>query len=236
MKLKNPLIKATLIRRYKRFLADVTLDSGEQITVHTANTGTMMGCSEPGSTVWLSDSKNPKRKYQFSWEVTKTPEGVMVGINTMMSNHLVKEGVENGVITELSGYDNIRQEVTYGNENSRVDLLLENLSGTQKCYVEVKNVTAIVDEMAIFPDAKTLRGVKHLRELISMVNCKHRAVIFFCVQRSDGSSMRPADEIDPVYGKVLREAINSGVEAIAYSAIVTISDIKLQTKIPVILP
>lgn len=235
MLFKKNLIKAKLIKRYKRFLADVELESGEEITIHTANTGTMMGCSDAGSTVWISDSMNPKRKYLYSWEITETSKSVLVGINTWLANSLVREGVENGVITELSGYDVIQQEVTYGKEKSRIDLLLSNSSDNKKCYVEVKNVTAVVDGMSIFPDAKSIRGVKHLRELMYMVDCGHQAVLCFCVQRCDSDSVRPADEIDPLYGETLRVAAKHGVNVIAYEANVTISGIELHKSLPIVL-
>ena len=234
MKFKTPLIKATLIKRYKRFLADVSLESGEIITIHTANTGTMLGCSAPGSTVWISDSQNPKRKCRYSWELTELEQGALVGINTMLSNHLVKEGIENSVIKELQGFDVIRSEVQYGSENSRIDLLLENESKVEKCYVEVKNVTAVIDGMALFPDAVSKRGAKHLRELIEMVNEGYRAVMCFCVQREDASVVRPADEIDKVYGETLRHALDCGVEAIAYMADLSVCGIKLVRGLPVV--
>ena len=234
MKFKTPLIKATLIKRYKRFLADVSLESGEIITIHTANTGTMLGCSAPGSTVWISDSRNPKRKCRYSWELTVLEQGALVGINTMLSNHLVREGIVDGAIKELQGYDVIRPEVRYGLENSRIDLLLENDGSDEKCYVEVKNVTAVIDGMALFPDAVSKRGAKHLRELIEMVNDGHRAVICFCVQREDASAVRPADEIDRVYGETLRHALDCGVEAIAYMAKLSISGIELVNGLPVV--
>lgn len=235
MLFKPPLFKAKLIRRYKRFLADVRLESGDEVTVHTANTGSMMGCSEPGSWIWLSDSGNPKRKYLYSWEITETVDGVLVGINTWLANHLVKDAIENGVIVELNGYKNIRQEVPYGRERSRIDLLLENPELEKKCYVEVKNVTAVVNETAIFPDAVSTRGAKHLRELMSMINDNHRAVLVFCVQRNDAISVRPADEIDPDYGKALRDAVDHGVEVYAYRADVTPLEITLQKRLPLVL-
>ncbi len=235
MRFKEPLIKATLIRRYKRFLVDVKLKDGSLLTAHTANTGRMMGCSEPNSCVWLSDSKNIKRKYRHSLEITKTINEVNVGVNTSLANLLAKEAIENGCAGQLQGYDNIRTEVVYGNENSRIDLLLEKGDSNSKCYIEVKNVTAVSGNTAIFPDAVTARGVKHLRELTAIVN-QNRCVMFFCVQRNDAVAMRPADEIDPVYGQAMRKAADAGVEMIAYKAKVTPTEIILQTQIPVILP
>ncbi len=240
MKFDYPLVKGTLIKRYKRFLADMTLENGEQITAHTPNTGSMKGCSEPGSTVWLRDTKNPDRKYPLSWEMVETKPNVLVGINTILSNSLVAEAIENGIITELQDYDLIRREVKYGEENSRIDLLLidEKKESENKpdCYVEVKNVTLVEDETALFPDAVTKRGSKHLRELQAMVKQGKRAVIFYCIQRDDVREFRPADDIDPEYGQLLREAIKSGVEALAYSAKISPQGIELITNVPVTCP
>lgn len=237
MEFPQPLIAGRLIRRYKRFLADVRLVSGEVITAHTANTGAMAGCSEPGSRVWLSLSENPKRKYPHSWEVVEAAPGVLCGINTLLSNRLVEEAIAAGRVAELQGYAHIRREVPYGNERSRIDLLLEPADSVNvsPCYVEVKNVTLADDGVGLFPDAVTARGTKHLRELIGVVEQGARAVIFYCVQRNDCSAFRPADMIDPVYGKTLREALGQGVEALAYQAEVSTSDILLSKSMPVCL-
>ena len=235
MEFESPLIRGTLIKRYKRFLADVTLENGDQITAHTPNTGSMKGCSEPGSTVWLRDTKNPDRKYPLSWEMVEAKLGVLVGINTHLSNSLVAEAIENGTITELQNYDLIRREVKYGEENSRIDLLLE-AAKKPDCYVEVKNVTLVEGDIAYFPDAVTKRGSKHLRELQAMVKQGKRAVIFYCIQREDVKEIRPADDIDPEYGRLLREAISSGVEALAYTAKISPQGIELITNVPVTCP
>jgi len=229
------LVQGILIRRYKRFLADVELENGSLVTAHTPNTGSMKGCSTPGSPVWLIDSGNPDRKYPLSWELVEAAPGVLVGINTSLPNKLVREGIEQGVVSELQGYENIRSEVRYGNEKSRIDLLLENGPGGM-CYVEVKNVTMVENNIGFFPDAVSERGTKHLRELIGVVKEGHRGVIFYCVQRSDAEQIRPADLIDPVYGKTLRQAISAGVEAIAYQATVTTSAVCLHNRLPVICP
>lgn len=243
MEFSSKLIKGTLIRRHSRFLADVELESGKFITAHTSNTGAMLGCKEPGSTVWLSNSKNPKRKYLYTWEIIETRSGedvIPVGINTMLSNHLVKEAIENGTIVELQGYQNIRSEVKYGAENSRIDLLLENTNENSQvvspCYVEVKNVTLVNNNIAYFPDAVSKRGTKHLRELADVVRQGGRAVIFYCAQRSDAQHFRPADDIDPEYGRQLRQSIDLGVEAIAYQAKVSEKSIQLEKKLPVFVP
>lgn len=237
MKYTPPLQSATLIRRYKRFLADVKMPTGETITVHTPNTGAMTGCAEPGSTVWLRDVDNPKRKYRFSWEMTKNLSGVMVGVHTGITNALVAEAIESGVVDELQGYSRLRQEVKYGEEGSRIDLLLEQDEDVRDCYVEIKNVTTCDDlGYGFFPDAVSTRASKHLRELMSMVEKGQRAVIFFCVQRGDVSRVRPADEIDAVYGETLRQAIAAGVEAMAYRARVTPGEVVLEKALPVICP
>ena len=233
MEFITPLIEATLLRRYKRFLADVRLDDGEVLTVHTANTGSMLGCAEPGSRVWLSRSESTTRKYPYSWEITKTAAGVLVGINTALPNPLVREAIEAGVIDELQGYASLRGEVAFGNERSRIDWLLED-DGKCACYVEVKNVTAAVANTAIFPDAVSARGTKHLRELMGVVAAGQRGVLCFCVQRGDVAGVRPADEIDVVYGKTLREAVQNGVEVIAYQAEVTPAGIALKHSLPVV--
>jgi sugar fermentation stimulation protein A len=234
MEFKTPLIEATLLRRYKRFLADVRLADGEVITVHTANTGSMLGCSEPGSRVWLSRSESTTRKYPYSWEITETAAGVLVGINTALPNSLVREAIEAGAIGELQGYRSLRGEVPFGAERSRIDWLLQDDGEKADCYVEVKNVTAAVADTAIFPDAVSARGAKHLRELIGVVATGHRGVLCFCVQRGDVTAVRPADEIDPVYGETLRRALHSGVEVIAYQAEVSTFGIVLQRCLPVV--
>lgn len=234
MQYSSPLIAATLIRRYKRFLADVELAPGEIITVHSPNTGSMLGCAETGMRVWIRDTENPKRKYRYAWELSENAEGVLININTILSNKLVREGIESGRVTELAGYTEIKAEAAYGAQGSRIDLLLSNDSG--RCYVEVKNVTArIQGEMAIFPDAVTSRGVKHLQELMHMRELGHRAVIFFCVSRDDVRRMRPAYEIDPLYAETLKKAVDKGVEALAYVIQVNDSGIILAQSIPVVI-
>ena len=233
MKFSQKLLKGTLLRRYKRFLADVELENGELVTAHTANTGSMQGCCEPGSPVWLSQSDNPKRKYPLSWEIVGVNRTTLVGINTGLPNQLVGEAIENGVIEELQGYANMRKEVRYGEENSRIDILLED-EEKGLCYIEVKNVTLVKNGHAFFPDAVSSRGAKHLRELIAMKKAGHRSVIFFCVQREDADDVAPADQIDPLYGETLREAIGNEVEALAYRATVSPEEISLQTKLAVI--
>ena len=234
MKYSSELIPATLIRRYKRFLADVVLEGGdgEVVTVHTPNTGAMLGCAQPGSRVWLRDSGNPDRKYRLGWEVSTSDTGALVGVNTHLANQLVREGIESGVITELQGYQSIRQEVRYGMENSRIDLLLEHLA-RPACYLEIKNVTLLREEgAAAFPDAVSQRGTRHLRELIHLVQQGYRAVLLFCVQRGDARVMEAARDIDTIYADTLKTAVEHGVEVLAYQAHVTPSAIHLQTRLP----
>lgn len=235
MQYSSQLIPATLLRRYKRFLADVELADGSVITVHSPNTGSMQGCADPGMRVWIRDTNNPKRKYRYAWELSQTESGTLININTILTNHLVREGVERGVVGELQGYDAIRSEVAYGVQRSRIDLLLEREQ--QRCYVEVKNVTALEGEdIAIFPDAVTARGAKHLEELMHMVAQGQRAVIFFCVSRDDVAEVRPADAIDPHYGRTLRQALAQGVEALAYRVAVKGQAIELDRSLPVVCP
>ena len=231
MKLPQPLYQGKLIRRYQRFLADVELEDGTLVTAHTPNTGSMMGCALPGSRVLLSKSCNLGRKYPHSWELVHA-DGVWVGINTQLPNLLVREGIEDGTIAELAGYLQIRSEVPYGS-GSRIDLLLSGERGS--CYVEVKNVTLVQGGCALFPDAVTARGQKHLRELMEVVRLGHRGVNLFVVQRGDGDSVSPADAIDPAYGALLREVARNGVEALAYRASVTRDEVRLERSLPVLL-
>ncbi len=237
MKFCPPLQPAILIRRYKRFLADVLLPNGDEITVHTPNTGAMTGCAEPGSTVYLRDVDNPKRKYRYSWEMTENSRGVMVGVHTGITNQLVREAIEGGVVSELQGYQSIRQEVKYGEEGSRIDLLLEGRADDRDCYVEIKNVTACDEQgYGYFPDAVSSRATKHLRELMGVVKRGGRGVIFFCVQRADVTGIRPADEVDPLYGETLRQAMDCGVEALAYRALVAPEEVILDARLTLTCP
>ena len=235
MKFAAPLIEGRLIRRYKRFLADVELARGGTITAACPNTGSLMGCADAGNRVWLSESDSPTRKYRHTWEMVEAG-GVIVGINTSLPNRLVREAIEAGVVSELAGYRTIRSEVAFGEEGSRIDLVLER-PGRKACYVEVKNVTAAVScGVALFPDSVSERGAKHLRELMRLKARGLRPIQFYCVQRGDVNEVRPADAIDPVYGKTLREAIAAGVEVLAYRAMVTPHSIALIERIPVRCP
>ena len=228
------LFNAQLIQRYKRFLADVILPNGETITLHCPNTGSMKNCIQPMSTCWYSTSTSLTRKYPNTLEIVTTPNGDLAGINTSRSNTLVEVAIHTGVISELQGYDHVRREVVYGSEKSRVDFVLGR--GDEKCFVEVKNVTLMEAKgQGLFPDAVSERGTKHLRELMQMVREGYRAVLLFCVQHTGIESVEPADAIDPLYGKTLREAIANGVEVIAYGAEIEpeLSRIVLQKKLAV---
>jgi sugar fermentation stimulation protein A len=231
---KRQLVEGRLIRRYKRFLADIQLPDSV-ITAACPNTGSLMGCCDAGSRVWLSESDNAARKYRHTWEIVEVGE-VMVGINTGLPNALVGEAIGDGTIGELSGYASMRREVAFGEERSRVDWLLE-APGRAPCYVEVKNVTAAASKgVALFPDCVSERGSKHLRELIRLKAHGLRPVQLYCVQRGDVREVRPADGIDHVYGRTLREAIAAGVEVLAYRARVSPTEIRLAERIPVVCP
>ena len=234
MKFEQQLIEGRLIRRYKRFLADVQLP-GEVVTASCPNTGAMLGCADAGNRVWLSEHDTATRKYRHTWQIVEAGD-VMVGINTGLPNKLVEEAIVGGVIPELGGYAALRREVGYGHEGSRVDFVLEG--GRRKaCYLEVKNVTAAVKNgVALFPDCVSERGARHLRELMRMKASGLRPVQLYCVQRADVGEVRPADDIDAEYGRTLREAIGAGVEVLAYRANVTPAEIRLETKIPVVCP
>lgn len=236
----QPLEEATLIRRYKRFLADVQLADGSEITLHCPNTGSMKNCQEPGSRVWYTDSKNPKRKYSCTWQIVEVANTHLVGINTGLANGLVAEAIAANVIAQLPGDAQISREVSYGEQGSRIDLLLHYPATDAEagCYVEVKNVSLGLGEgLGVFPDAVTTRGQKHLQELMAVRKAGHRAVLFFCVQHSGIDRVAAADDIDPVYGELLREAASQGVEVLAYRAGFDVgnSSISLQTELPVLL-
>jgi sugar fermentation stimulation protein A len=231
MEFHPPLQSATLIKRYKRFLADVTLDDGSITTIHCANTGAMTGCAEPGDTVWYSTSDNPKRKYPCSWELTETAKGHRICVNTARANQLVIEAITQQTIPELLGYETLRAEVKYGQENSRIDILLQN-DGRPDCYIEVKSVTLLSENgQGFFPDTQTVRGQKHLRELTEMAQQGARAVLFYSVQHSGIENVSPAHHIDPTYSTLLKQAIAAGVEVICYQATLTHKSLKLDNPI-----
>ncbi len=218
-----PVIFGTLIKRYKRFLADVELEDGSVITAHCPNTGRMTTCAEPGWKVALSDSNNPKRKYRFTWELVHNGS-CWICVNTGRANEMAFEAVSKGWIPELSGYDEVIREQKFG--NSRFDLLLKK--GEELCYVEVKNVTLLADDGTYaFPDAVTERGRKHLNELIDVIKAGHRAAMLFVIPRSDGTTFRAAAEVDPAYADALKEAGASGVELHAWQAEVSPEEVRV---------
>jgi sugar fermentation stimulation protein A len=223
------LICGTLIRRYKRFLADVRLDNGDTVTAHCPNTGSMKGCSEPGRTVYLSSHNNPKRKLKYTWELIEMPAS-LVGVNTLVPNRLVFESIKFGQIPELAGYDSLETEVSIGN-HSRIDLMISGCA-RQPCYVEVKNCTLVSDGMAYFPDAVTARGLKHIREMLRLKAAGFRTVMFYFIQRMDADVFKPADHIDAAYGRELRRAAKEGLEILAYDVLIDFKHIRLHRNIP----
>ncbi|MEW5250152.1 DNA/RNA nuclease SfsA [Microbulbifer discodermiae] len=234
MQFNPPLQRGTLIRRYKRFLADIETESGDLLTIHCPNTGSMKNCWVENSPCWYSDSGNPKRKYRHTLEITTTPEGARAGVNTGRANALVAEAIENGMVTELQGYTGLRREVRYGDENSRIDLLLSGQEGD--CYVEVKNVTLAEGASGSFPDAVSSRGARHLRELHKLVDRGVRAVLFYCVQHTGIETVAAAREIDPEYAETLDRAVAAGVEVLAYRATVGANEIRLTEPLPFLQP
>lgn len=230
-----PLVRGRLVRRYKRFLADVVLETGEAVTAACPNTGSMLGLAEPGSVVWLSISDSPLRKLRHTWELLELENRALVGINTGRPNRIVEAAVAAGLVPELAGYDRIRREVRYG-ERSRVDLLLE-AEGRPPCYVEIKNVhLSRRPGLAEFPDCVTARGARHLAELAAVAASGARAVMFYFVQRDDAKAFALAQEIDPAYVAAHAVARAAGVESIAYCCRLTPETISLDRQLPIIDP
>lgn len=225
----SPLIEGKLIKRYKRFFADVELANGDIVTAHCANTGSMKTCGQPGDTVFVLHAPSPTRKLAYTWELTKTPKG-FIGVNTSRPNHIVAKAIENQKIVELVGYSEMEQEVKYG-ANSRIDILL-SCPKKGHCYVEVKNTTLLEGDVVLFPDAVSSRGLKHLQELSQMVKEGHRAVMFYLVNRAEGSHFTPASKIDPAYSKGLKEAVKAGVEILAYRANHSLTGISIGQPLP----
>ncbi|MCH8504765.1 MAG: DNA/RNA nuclease SfsA [Ectothiorhodospiraceae bacterium] len=237
MEFPDRLIPGTLRRRYQRFLADVVLEDGTPVTAHCPNTGSMIGGCTPGSRVWLSPSRDPRRRTRFTWELVELAEGVLVGVNTGRSNALVREAIEAGMLPALQRYPVIRAEARVPDTRSRLDFRLSTMDGAGACFVEVKNVTAAVEGgVALFPDAVSVRGTRHLREMGKLVERGVPAVLVFAVQRADVREVRPADEIDPDYGTALREVIGKGVVVEARRASVSQQGIRLDARIPVACP
>ena len=229
MRFPRPLARGTLIRRYKRFLADVRLEDGREVVAHCANPGAMLGVADPGLAVWLLESVDPKRKLGWSWELVRT-EGTLLGVNTAAPNRLVPEALARGAIPELRGYDTVRREVPYG-EASRVDLLL-SAPGRPICYVEIKNVHLRRGGRAEFPDCVTARGARHMAELARMARAGHRAVVLYVVQRGDCRAFRVAGDLDPAYNRAFEAAREAGVEALCYTCTVSEAGIDIAGSLP----
>jgi sugar fermentation stimulation protein A len=223
------LVRGILIKRYKRFLADVKLDGGQIVTAHCPNTGTMKGCSDAGRPVYLSFHDNPKRKLKYTWELIDMPTS-LVGVNTLVPNRLVRQSAKAGLIPELKGYETVEREVKIGH-NSRIDLRLRN-GHQDQCYVEIKNCTLVEDGIARFPDAVTTRGLKHLNEFEDLVKAGDRCVMFYFIQRMDAKTFQPADQIDPEYGRGLRRVVDRGVEILSYDVSLDLTGIKLNRRLP----
>lgn len=233
MQFEPPLEQGCLLKRYKRFLADIQTASGELLTIHCPNTGSMFNCMQEGGQVWFSRSNDPKRKLPGTWELSETPQGRLACVNTGRANALVEEALRAGVISELTGFTDLRREVPYGEERSRIDFRLDYPSGP--AFVEVKSVTlGFADSnVAAFPDAVTARGAKHLRELAALARKGVRAVQLYCVNLSGIEAVRPAVEIDPAYAQGLREAVAAGVEVLAYGVEISPLEIRLVRKLQV---
>lgn len=222
------LVHGTLIKRYKRFLADIKLDNNKIVTAHCTNSGTMKSCIEEGAEVYVTHVNNPKRKTQYTWEMIKINHK-WVGVNTAWPNLLAAEAIKNNEIQGLKGYSTVKREVKFN--DSRFDIYCEN--DKEKCFIEVKNVTMKVGNYALFPDAVTTRGLKHLNTLIEAKQQGYRAVMIYIIQRSDVSAFGPAKSIDPNYSKGLKNAINEGVEILALQAKVSPESIIIEKKLPV---
>ncbi len=224
MRFQEPPVEGLFLRRYKRFFVDVEVPGGEVITAHCPNTGSLKGCLIEGAPVWLRDSGDPKRKLRHTFQAIRVGRH-WVNVDTSLPNRIVREAIEAGAVPQLTGYASLRPEVRYGT-GSRIDLLLEDES-RPPCYIEVKNTTLAEGTTALFPDAVTSRGLKHLSELIEVVRSGGRAVQFFFVSRADTRDFRPADTIDPAYAAGLREAAAAGVEVFAHAAKVSARALEL---------
>lgn len=230
MRFVTPLIPATLIRRYKRFLADCLLPDGQEITAHCANPGSMMGLAEPGMRIWLEPNDDPKKKLNYGWRLVEHENGHFTGVDTSVPNRALRASLEASEITELAEYQSVRPEVKYG-ENSRIDFLLTQ-AGLPDCYVEVKSVTLMRQPgLAEFPDSVTKRGTKHLGELTKMVQQGHRSVMLYLVQRTDCQRFQLAADIDPAYAAAFDEAQTAGVERLIYTTNISPQKITLGTAI-----
>ncbi|MCQ4296702.1 DNA/RNA nuclease SfsA [Pseudomonas stutzeri] len=235
MRFAQALEQGRLVRRYKRFLADIITDEGEALCIHCPNTGSMLNCMEEGARLWFQRSNDPRRKLPGTWELVETPQGRLACVNTARANPLVEEALLNGQIAELAGFTALKREVAYGTENSRVDFRLD-YAGVA-AFVEVKSVTLGFADTAVaaFPDAVTARGTRHLRELAALARAGVRAVQLYCVNLSGVEAVRPAGEIDPVYAAALLEAVAAGVEVLAYGVELSPSELRIGARLPVLL-
>lgn len=231
MRFQTPLVPATLIKRYKRFLADIRLDDGREVTAHCANPGSMMGLAEPGMRIWVEPNDDPKKKLKYGWRLIEHENGHFTGVDTSVPNRAVRAALIAREIPQLANYTNVRPEVKYG-ENSRVDFLLTG-SRLKDAYVEVKSATlSRVEGLAEFPDSVTKRGTKHLGELTAMIEQGHRAVLFYLIQRTDCTSLAVAADIDPTYAMAFARARAAGVEVIAYDTLITPQEITIGKLVP----
>lgn len=233
MNFSSPLIRGTLIKRYKRFLADVELEDSQVVTAHCPNTGGMTGCAEPGYTVFLSESNNPKRKLKYTWEVAKTFDDHFIGINTHNANKLVAEALNNKVIEEFSDISDWKAEVTPPTANSRFDFALTRNHAIE--YMEVKSVTLADGHQGYFPDAVTQRGAKHCLELARLAHEGVKTTLLFCVQHTAITSVRIAEQIDPHYAESVATAARAGVNIVAMACAINEQKIEVNQSLPIIL-
>lgn len=231
MRFQTPLIPATLIRRYKRFLADIRLDDGQEATAHCANPGSMMGLAEPGMRIWVEPNDDPKKKLKYGWRLVEHANGHFTGVDTSVPNRALRAALTAGDVTGLDGYEHVRAEVKYG-QNSRIDFLLQG-AGRRDAYVEVKSVTLMRQPgLAEFPDSVTARGAKHLAELAQMARAGHRAVMLYLIQRTDAQTFALAADIDPAYAAAFASARDAGVEALAFDTVISPEGVTLGRAVP----
>jgi sugar fermentation stimulation protein A len=235
MRFQTPLVPGVLIRRYKRFLADVTLADGQEVTAHCANPGSMMGLAEPGMRIWLEPNDDPKKKLKFGWRLVEHGNGHFTGVDTAVPNRMLRAALEAREVPGLADFDTLRAEVPYG-EKSRIDFLLSR-AGDPDIYVEVKSVTLSRQQgLAEFPDSVTARGTKHLHELANMVSQGHRAVMLYLVQRTDCDRMTLAQDIDPAYAQAWRTATEAGIETLVLDCHITPESVRLGKPVPMVPP
>ncbi|MEO3413430.1 DNA/RNA nuclease SfsA [Roseovarius sp. CAU 1744] len=232
MRFQTPLVPARLIRRYKRFLADIRLEDGREVTAHCANPGSMMGLQEPGMKIWVEPNDDPKKKLKFGWRLVDHENGHFTGVDTSLPNRALRAAIMAGEVPELAAYETVRPEQKYGT-NSRIDFLLQQ-PGLPDAYVEIKSVTLSRQTgLAEFPDSVTARGTKHVGELAGMARLGHRAILFYLIQRTDCTAMSLARDIDPAYADAFGTARDAGVEVLAYDTRITPQEIRVGAPVPV---